>query len=172
MTGMGFGDAVRDGRIARGRDLSEERFHRQRPIGKGSSRRNLHVQDRHGAGLGAGVGFDERVCLRALQFEGRGIDVGAEPDDSVAVLEPLGGAHSIGVLVDGNSAAGAYLVTILPYLRRRHRAPVERELQARGYTARLQPPDGRFRCRRGGDFRSRACGRNARGRTCRLGWGR
>jgi hypothetical protein len=49
----------------------------------------LHVQDRHGAGLWAGVGFDERVGLRALRDERRGIDVGAEPDDSVAVLEPL-----------------------------------------------------------------------------------
>ena len=46
--------------------------------------------------------------------------------------EPLGGADSIGVLINWSSAAGAYLVTILPYLGRRHRLPVERELQCAG----------------------------------------
>ena len=38
-----------------GRVLPEERFHWQRPVGKASSRRNVHVQDRYGVGLGAGV---------------------------------------------------------------------------------------------------------------------
>ena len=58
-----------------GRDLPEERFHRQRPIRKAGSRRNLDVQDRYGAGLGTGVGFDKRVGLQALRDERRGIDV-------------------------------------------------------------------------------------------------